>query len=158
MELPQIKEFPLRRTALALALTAAVIVPTVSTIAPAFAADGKTETRHHTNKPAKVVFAATGTITAVDTAAGTVTVAARHGSKDVRGKTLTVAVGSTTRIWVGGARKALADLAAGYRITVVGVRQDTTYTATGIEAREVAKKTPSDDATPVPSSSDSRGS
>jgi hypothetical protein len=149
----------MRRTALALALATAVTVPSVSITTAAFARDRPAGT-HPVSKPAKVAFTAAGTITAVDTAAGTVTVAAKGGTKDVRGKTVTVAVGSTTRIRVGGARKTLADLAVGYRVAVVGVRQDTTYTAGLIEASAAAKHTPtpSDDTTPEPSGSESRGS
>jgi hypothetical protein len=108
----------------------------------------------------KSSFTATGTITAVDQAAGTVTVAAKGGTKDVRGKTVTVSVGATTRIRVGGAGKALADLAAGYRVTVVGVRRDSTYTAGRIEATKAVKHSPapSGDATPEPAEPASRGS
>lgn len=148
----------MRRTALALALATAVTVPAVSITTAAYAKDGGPGT--HTSKPAKVAFTATGTITAVDTTAGTLTVAVKGGTKDVRGKTVTVAVGATTRIRVGGARKTLADLAAGYRVTVVGARQDTAYTAGLVEASAPAKHkpTPSDDTTPEPSGSESRGS
>jgi hypothetical protein len=146
-----------RRTALALALSAAIAVPAVLATAPAFASGHPAETPHPSSKPVKVAFAAAGTITAVDTTAGTVTVAATGGTKDVRGKTVTVAVSSTTVIRVGSARKALADLAADYKVSVIGYHQGAAYTATRIDAKKVAAKTPSDDATPVPSGSESRG-
>jgi hypothetical protein len=147
----------LRRTALALALAAAVIVPIASTTVPALAADGRVET-HHVSKPAKIVFTAAGTITAVDTTAGTLTVAAKGGTKDVRGKTVTIVAGPATSIRVGGVRKTLADLVSGERVAVVGVRQDTVYTAIRIDATATVKKTPSDDTTPEPTGSESRGS
>ena len=149
----------MRRTALAAALAAAVTVPAVSIATAAYAKEGHPASQH-AGKPVKVAFTAIGTITAVDTAAGTVTVAAKGGTKDVRGKTVSVAVGGTTRIRVGGGGKALADLVAGYRVTVVGVRRQTTYTASRIEATKVAKHppAPSGDATPEPAEPASRGS
>ena len=157
----------IRRTTAALALVAAVIVPAASTATAAYAKHGSSHSQAP-HKPAKVAFTATGTITAVDTAAGTVTVAAKGGTKDVRGKTVTMTVGAGSRVSLNGKRKSLSALAAGYRITVLGVRQAATYNALRIEATapkarkpkpaastpppsEVATPTPSDDATPAPS-------
>ncbi|MGX6600765.1 hypothetical protein ACWKSP_01310 [Micromonosporaceae bacterium Da 78-11] len=105
-----------------------------------------TSTPTGTSKPAKpvrkVVFTASGSITAVDVTAGTITVVAKGGTKDVRRRTVAVAVPATVPIIVGGARMTLADLAVGFRITVVGTRAGTAYTAVRIVA-EGTKPRPS---------------
>jgi hypothetical protein len=149
----------IRRTTAALALAAAVIVPAATTATTAYASSHSQQS----HKPAKVAFTATGTITAVDTAAGSVTVAAKGGTKDVRGKTVTITVGANARVFLNGKRKALSELAAGNRITVLGVRQSTGYNALQIVATAPKAKpspqpapsasapAPSDDATPEPS-------
>jgi hypothetical protein len=123
----------IRRTTAALALVAAVIVPAATTATAAYAKSGSSGSSA-SHRPAKVAFAATGTITAVDAAAGTVTVAAKGGSKDVRGKTVTITVVAGTRIRLNGKSKSLGELAAGDRIAVAGVHQSTGYVATRIEA------------------------
>jgi hypothetical protein len=150
----------IRRTTAALALVAAIIVPAASTATAAYAKNDSSGSQH-AGKPAKVAFTATGTITAVDTAAGTVTVAAKGGTKDVRGKTVTITVAAGTRIRVNGKRTSLSALAAGCRVAVLGVRQSTAYAALQIEASKVKRSpapapsasspSPSDDATPEPS-------
>jgi hypothetical protein len=157
----------IRRTTAALALVAAIIVPAGSTATAAYAKNDSSGSEH-AGKPAKVAFTATGTITAVDTAAGTVTVAAKGGTKDVRGKTVTITVAAGARIRLNGKRTSLSALAAGYRVAVLGVRQSTAYAALQIEAAAVkhspapspsvsspspsaSSPSPSDDVTPEPS-------
>lgn len=169
----------LRRGALAVLLTAAVAVPAVGTATVAAAAKPGTGTaapatgkkpaaekpatgKPSTKKPAvkkpavkkpakKIKFSATGTVTAVDAAAGTVTVKVTAGTKEVKGKTITVAVPTTLRVLINGAKKKLADLTPGYSITVTGLTTGTTNTADKIVARKVtAKPTPSTTPTPAP--------
>jgi len=155
-----------RRLAVAAALATAVVVPASSSMA--VAAGSNTAGHHQSAKPAdrpsRAKFSATGTVTAVDAAAGTVTIKVKTGTKDVRRKTVTVAVPDNARIRVNGAAaETLADIAVGYRIAVVGIRTDKTYTATRVEARQVKphpapSPTPSpsnDDATPEPSHTES---
>jgi hypothetical protein len=160
-----------RRLAAVAALATAVIVPAGSAVAVASVkspspfgvqaphASGKGKNDKPAKpakppKPVKVNFTAEGTVTAVDAAAGTVTVAAKGGTTDVRGSSVTIAVPATTRIVVNGARGALADLAAGFRITVTGSRAGTDYTAGKIEARgKRVKPNPSTSPTPAPTGS-----
>jgi hypothetical protein len=146
----------IRRASAALALAAAVIVPTATTATAAYAKHGSSDAPA-AHQPAKVAFTATGTITAVDTAAGTVTVAAKGGTRDVRGKTVTIAVTATTRIRLNSKNKSLAALAAGDKISAVGFDRSAVYTATKIEATIVPVKhspTPAV-STPAPSASPS---
>jgi uncharacterized protein (DUF736 family) len=139
----------MRRTVLAVVLSAGVLVPTVSTAAAAWAKPASKPTVTHKGtpkpakapaksakpaKPAKVNFAASGSVTAVNLDAGTVTVAAKGGTKDVKGTSVTVVVPSTARIVLDDASATLADLAAGYRITVTGTHVGTAYTATKVQA------------------------
>ncbi|HEY0000656.1 MAG TPA: hypothetical protein VGB74_09390 [Actinoplanes sp.] len=116
-------------------------------------------------------FEATGTVKAVNAAAGTVTVAVKGGTKEVRGKTVTVKVPPTVRIVVNGARKTLADIGTGFQIAVGGTQTGTVYlatkvTATGKKVRPVPSPTvspspsipvtpsPSESVTPAPSDGD----
>ncbi len=85
-------------------------------------------------KPVKVTFTAAGAVTGVDAAAGTVTLVARGGTKDVRGHTVTVLVPGTARIVLDDAPATLADLTAGFRITVTGTRAGTVHTASKVQA------------------------
>jgi hypothetical protein len=106
-------------------------------------------------KPVKVQFSASGTVKAVDAAAGTVTVVAKGGTKDVKGKTVTISVPSAVRIQLNGARKKLADLGAGFRITITGTRVGSVYTAakvqaTGTKTKPAPKPTTSPTPTPTP--------
>jgi hypothetical protein len=171
---------PLRRTALALTLAVAVIVPTASAAAsassssssssssaaakPSAAKPGKPAAKTtkkpksgKTSKPAKKVkFAANGTVTAVDVAAGTVTVAVKSGTKDVKGRTVRFNVPSTAKIVVNNGQKTLSRLGAGQQITLTGMRAGSTYTAARVVAVSKAKLPmpsvkPSPPVTPSPS-------
>ncbi|GAA3452873.1 hypothetical protein [Dactylosporangium matsuzakiense] len=150
----------MRHFAVAAVLAAAVTGPLVSTATIASAAaPAVTVTAAEHGKPAKPAkpvrsqFSAVGTVVAVDSGAGTITVAARAGTKDVKGTTVTIAVPATARITINGARKRLADLAAGYRVTVTGTRTGTAYTAARVQAtkaRPAPAPSPSGSATPEP--------
>ena len=128
----------LPRVAVTAALIAAVTVPAVSTTAAASArpahrpAAAKSPGKHA--KPVRHVFAAAGSIVAVDNDGATITVAATAGTKDVKGRTVTMAVPTSARILVGGRRTAPAALQQWYRITVTGTRIGTAYTAGKIQA------------------------
>jgi hypothetical protein len=129
-----------RRIAVAAALATAVAVPAASTAAAA--ASQPTTASHHGDKAdktdkagKKTKFAASGTVTAVDAVAGTVTMKVKGGTKDVRRATVTITVPSSARIVVNGGRRPLADIAAGYGISVTGTHDDATYTASRVEAR-----------------------
>ena len=103
--------------------------------------------------PRQVKFTASGTVTAVDAAAGTVTVQVKGGTKDVRRTAVTIAVPPAARIVVNGAGKALADVAVGYSITVTGTNSGGALTAARIEARgkkPAAKPAPAPTTKPSP--------
>lgn len=143
----------IRRVAVAVALAAAVVVPTVSTAASAAARPAVSAAHGKPGKPAKPTkakFTASGIVTAVSVDTSTVVIAARGGTKDVRGQTITVTVPSTARIVVNGARRSLADVAAGYRITVTGTRSGTVYTAARL-ASKGARAHPKPTSTPTAS-------
>jgi hypothetical protein len=114
-----------------------------------------------TKKPKVVKFTASGRVTAVDATAGTVTIKVKGGTKDVKRTTVTVTVPATARIVVNGAGRTLADVAAGFGVTVTGTHAGDMLTATRIEARgkkpvtkpsasPTPSPTPSDDVTPEP--------
>jgi hypothetical protein len=147
----------LRRSALAVLLATAVVVPAVSTAAvawakpaskPAAAQKAKPKPTKAPAKPTKtpakptktpakpvqVTFAANGTVTAVDAVAGTVVVAVKGGTKDVKGSSLTVVVPAAARIVLDDAPATLAQVQPGFRITVTGVRSGTGHTAAKIQA------------------------
>ncbi len=150
----------MRRTALALAVAAAVTVPTVATASVAAAKPAAKPAASHGKpaakpakptkpakpaKPVKVTFSASGVVTAVDLDARTVTVAAKGGTKDVKGRTVGVVVPSTARIVLDDAPATVADLEAGFRITVTGTRLGTVYTASKVQA-----SSPEPEVTPTP--------
>jgi len=152
----------LRRSALAALLTAGILVPGVSVAATAFAASSPAAAHpaagfKHTPKPVKTAkparplpFSASGTVTAVDAAGGTITLTAKGGTKDVRRRTVTVSVAAGARVVVNEARATLAEVAAGQRIAVVGTRTGTVYTASRVRARGAAvTPAPSPTAEPV---------
>jgi hypothetical protein len=158
----------MRRTAVAALLAAGIVVPAVSTAAVAFAqsAPGTTATAakaapkpDKTPKPAKtpkapkpVRFTASGTVTAVDAGAGTVTLLAKGGTKDVRKKTVTVSVPDRASLRLNGKKVTLSALAAGQRIEVVGRRSGSTYTAEVVRVSgKTVKPAPSPSVTPSPS-------
>jgi hypothetical protein len=93
-------------------------------------------------KPVKVPFTVTGAVTGVDAVAGTITIAATGGTKDLRGRTLTVTVATGAKIVVDDARAALATVQAGHQITAVGVRAGAVLTATKISTTAPEVDTP----------------
>ncbi|BCY09330.1 hypothetical protein [Actinoplanes sp. L3-i22] len=156
-----------RRTAVAVAVAAGILVPSVSTAAVAWAKPAGKSSEHAPSakpsatekpgkhgkpakpaKPAKANFAANGSITAVDSTLGTVTVAVKAGTKDVKGHTVSILLPSSVRIVLNGAPATAADLKAGFRITVTGTRSGTVYTASKVQARS---STPTATPTATPS-------
>ena len=89
-------------------------------------------------KPGKgakpVNFVATGVLTAVDVAAGTVTVTVKGGTVDVRGRIVTFAVTAKTRVSLNDTVVTLAELTAGNRVSVHGTRVGTGYTVVKVNA------------------------
>jgi hypothetical protein len=148
----------LRRSAAAVALAVAVVVPTAVTGVAAYAQGSSPSAAsvHAAKKPKpdrKTPFQASGTITAVDAAAGTLTVAARGGTKDVRGKTVTMSVAAGARIVLNGRKVKLDALTAGLRVSVTGTRKDSAYLAGKIQAAGKGKPGPKPTPTASPSSS-----
>ena len=152
----------LRRTAVAALLAAGIVVPAVTTAAVAFAQPATTATAQKapkapkpvkTKKPVRTPFAASGTVTAVDAAAGTVTVQAKGGTKDVRKRTVTVTVASNAKIKVNDKVGTLAAVKPGAKITVTGTRSGDVYTATRVQVsqRKAPVVTPSPTPTVSPS-------
>ena len=134
----------LPRTAVAAALAAAVTIPASAATAayarpapqhPSVMSPGK-----HA-KPVRHVFTAVGSITAVDSGGATVTVVATAGTKDTKGHVVTIAVPAGARIRVSGKDAGLAALQPGFRITAIGIRIGTAYTASKIEATTARPKT-----------------
>ena len=132
----------LRRCITAVVLTATVLLPGVSGTAawakpsakPAAAKSAKLVKVSKHAKPVKVKFAASGVITAVNKDAGSFSLRAKGGTKDVKGHIITVTAPSTARVILDDAPATLADLVAGYRITVTGTRLGTVYSASKIQA------------------------
>jgi hypothetical protein len=85
-------------------------------------------------KAVKVSFTATGSITAVDAAAGTVTVAVKGGTKELHRTTITVGVATDARVKLDDATVTLASLAAGQHVAITGTRVDTVFTAAKVNA------------------------
>lgn len=150
----------LRRTAVAALLAAGIVVPAVSTAAVAFAHPATTATAQKAKapKPVKtrkpVQFAASGKVTAVDAAAGTVTVQAKGGTKDVRKRTVTVTVAGNARIKINDKVGTLAAVKPGAKITVTGTRSGDVYTATRVQVSQrtapVVTPSPAPAVTPDP--------
>ncbi|UQU61699.1 hypothetical protein COUCH_21915 [Couchioplanes caeruleus] len=153
----------IRRTAVAALLAAGIVVPAVSAAAmaaqPAAKAPGAAASAHKaTPKPSKtaktpkpVRFTASGTVTAVDAEAGTVTLLAKGGTKDVRKRTVTVVVPAKASLRVNGKKVTLSGVAAGQRIEVVGRRTGDVYTADVVRVSgRAAKPAPSPSVTPTP--------
>jgi hypothetical protein len=154
----------LRRTAVAALLAAGIVVPAVSTAAVAFAQPAtKTATAQKsspkaspkaspkpskTKKPVRTPFTASGKVTAVDAAAGTVTVLATGGTKDVRKHTVTITVTSAARFKINSRTGTLAAVSVGAKITVTGTRSGSTYTAARVEVSQ--KKSPVITPSPAP--------
>jgi phage baseplate assembly protein gpV len=148
----------MRRSAAAVALAVAVTVPTAVTGVAAYAqASAPTAASVHAAKKPKpdkkTNFQASGTVTAVDVAGGKLTVAARSGTKDVRGKTVTMSVAAGARIVLNGKKVKLDALVAGLRVSVTGTRSDIAYLAGKIQAAGKVKPGPS----PTPTASPSPG-
>nr|WP_296072190.1 hypothetical protein [uncultured Actinoplanes sp.] len=145
----------LRRTALAAAVTVALVVPAVWSVSSAEANPSSPAASASHGKPTakpvkKVKFSASGTVKAVDAAARTVTIAVKGGTKDVRGRTVTVKVPSDVKVVVNGGRRGLAEVAPGFTVTVTGVRAGDVYSAEKVDARGKVKSTPKP-STPKPS-------
>nr|GID85728.1 hypothetical protein Ade03nite_46520 [Actinoplanes derwentensis] len=104
------------------------------------------------SKKVKVKFSATGTVTTVDAAASTIALVVKGGTKDVKGKTVTVSVPTSVRILLNGRKVQLSALMAGQKITVTGTRIDTAYTAAKIQAtgKDKNKPAPTPSATATP--------
>ena len=134
----------LRRTAVAALLAAGIVVPAVTTAAVAFAQPATTATVQKakapkpvkTKKPVRIPFAASGKVTAVDAAAGTVTVQAKGGTKDVHKRTVTVTVASNAKIKINDKVGTLAAVQPGAKITVTGTRSTGVYTATRVQVSQ----------------------
>jgi hypothetical protein len=112
---------------------ALVLAPALAT--PAFAAHHTTRSAsvtRHTAKVHRVPFTGVGTVSAVDTTAGTITVAVRNGTRGLRGTTITATVTSTARIIANDAPIALADVPVGGTVTVSGTRSGSAFTATRV--------------------------
>ena len=105
-----------------------VAAVTFAAPATAFAAGhghGHAKTHHshkHHGKPAPARFTAVGVVTAVDTTAGTVTLADNGGSRDLHGKSVTVAVSSTTKVTRDDAPATLAQVQPGDHVAANGTR------------------------------------
>jgi hypothetical protein len=149
----------LRRTVVAALLAAGVAVPVAATAGFAAApAASSTATAAHKgdSKPGKVraKFAASGRVTAVDAVAGTVTVAAKGGTKDVRKRTVTVSVADDARVRINGKRAALDAVVVGAKISVTGDRVNGVYTATRVQvsqkSRPVVQPSPTPTVSPSP--------
>ncbi|MET8154570.1 hypothetical protein ACIBSW_34065 [Actinoplanes sp. NPDC049668] len=159
----------LPRTAAAAVLAVGIMVPAVSGTAVALASpsshgavaaakaghkpveSGKPGKPHKPRKPVRVPFAANGKVTAVDAEAGTVTLLANGGTKDVRRKTVTVTVPERAKIRVNGKRATVAGILAGARITVTGIRVGDVYTAVVISATRPKPAPTKSPVTPSPS-------
>lgn len=133
----------------ALPLAGALILgPVLAT--PAFAAH-PTKTRNHTvtstsrslpaKKPVTRPFTVVGTISAVDSVNATVTVAVRAGSRDLRGQTVAVAVGTAAKIRLDGSAATLDTLPAGAAVTLHGTRSAAVLTATKLLAHTTTSTT-----------------
>lgn len=88
-------------------------------------------------KAAKVrtKFVNAGTVTAVNAAAGTITLRVRGGrDKALRGQLLTVTVTATTKIQRNDAAATLASVAVGDHVNVKGTKAGTAYTAVRVAA------------------------
>jgi hypothetical protein len=157
----------MRRTALAIAMAAGIMVPTVSTATVAWATPAtkpavsqkanptpKSSKPAKATKPAKSVkasFAANGSVTAVDVDAHTVTIVVKGGTKDVKGRTVRILLPSSARIVLDDAPATAADIEAGFRITVTGTRLGNLYTASKVQASSpepTVSPTPTDPAEP----------
>lgn len=101
-------------------------------------------------KPANAAspFSATGTLTSVNPTARTVTVLVK-GGKNARGTSLTIAVSATARINLNDAPSNLAALPTGAHVAVRGTLNNTTRTATRINAESNAVPTPTTPTTPT---------
>ena len=96
-----------------------------------------TEAKHEHNR-----FVNAGTVTAVDTTAGTITFTVRGGrEKSLRGKSLTVVVTASTKIRRHDADAKLVDVIVGDHVNVKGTKKDGVYTATRVSASKAKADT-----------------
>lgn len=154
----------IRRLAIAGVAALAVATPISAYAAPhghggahATKASHASKTNHgkkHHGKPAPKHFTAVGTVTAVDAAAGTVTLADKGGSKDLHGKSVTVVVTSTTKLTRDDANVTLDKVQAGDHVSANGNRgTDGSLNARHVNAESPAAPDASESATPEPTES-----
>ncbi|WP_306216050.1 hypothetical protein [Actinoplanes sp. RD1] len=141
-----------RRIALAAVLAVGVALPAATVAGQAAYAKPRDSVSAPAKKKQTTAFAATGTVTAVDTTAGTVTLYAKGGTKNVRRQTVTVSVPEEAKIRVNGRKATLAAVAVGYRVEVAGRGDGTTWTAAVLAAKGKPAK-PAPEVTPTPSPS-----
>ncbi|GIM91040.1 hypothetical protein [Paractinoplanes toevensis] len=131
-----------RRIAVAAALVTAVVIPAAATVAVAAPAE---HTAAHQDRSRPSRFSTTGTVTAVSGRTVTIKPSGKSAA-------LTVTVTANAKIRVNGKTGKVADLGAGFGITVNGTRSGTDYLASRVEAR--GKKTQAGPAVrPSPSAS-----
>lgn len=125
------------------------VAATTGATAGSVASSEKHPAKHVHHKVVR--FTAVGVVTAVDGAAGTLTVHVVAAHKGQRGADITVSVVEATKIVRGRAHATLAKIEVGDRVTVVGFRSDKGCVASHITAVPRRATSPS----PAPSSSDS---
>jgi hypothetical protein len=120
-------------------LPAAGAAQAVAAPAPAVTAAGPTTSLPPT-RPAKpgMAFTTTGTVTAVNAAARTVTLVTAGGFTAMAGATVTMTVATDAKILVGKVRVSLAQVRVGHRVTISGVRKGKIFIATSINARRAS--------------------
>jgi hypothetical protein len=96
-------------------------------------------------KPPKAAkFTATGTVAAVDAAAGTLAVTGTRGTPALHRKDVVVAVPATTPVLVDGVVATLADVRPGMSVTVHGTATGDSLTATKVQATSPVVEAPAD--------------
>lgn len=121
--------------ALAAALGIGVLAGPAGAAGPQAKGQGHSHPAPVTAKKVKTFFVATGVISSVDAAAGTVTVVVKGGSRDLHGTTQTFSVSPDAVIELDDATATLADLGAGDHASIRGTRNsDGSFTATRISA------------------------
>lgn len=136
----------IRRILVAAVVAVGVLAPTLSTVPGTAAAAPAKSTKAKPvktvkPKPTKAVkppkpeqFSASGVLTAVDAAGSTVTLAAKGGTKDVRGRTVTFAIGSTAKVRLDETATTVGSLKPGYRASISGTRIGAAYTVLKLNA------------------------
>ena len=147
------------RTTVVAALVLGLVLPTasaaVATAAPqgrAVAAAGE-KSGKLSKKPRKVVvpLSAGGTVTAVDAAAGTLTLTVKGGrDKALRDAPLTVTLAKGAKVTRAGAVVELSAVQVGDRVHVMGTRTGTGYSVVRVSAAASDDAQPQPEPTPVP--------